>query len=471
MSTDDLETFLAGITIDDGVFAARGNAPDQAARVRDAVALLGSDLVGGMCLLRKCLADGDVPPPIDAVLDSGIMPLIVLYLDPEAHGSSLEVLHEASWAMLNMMSGDDAQTSRVVQIPHAVPAIIALLSNSAIPCRTREHAAWALGNIAGTGDAYRSELALQGCFPLLMAFLNDCVSEGFSLENGLWSMSNFVRRLNNVPTNTLPYLSYIPGLISCVLRSSNAYKNGAQLLWLLSYLVQDTVDECLQQGYLAPVVEFLDLVGQTLPTVAPENFELLAHAWLSVVVHISAGDDAATIVLVAGETVPTACETVFVVVQQLVPQNPSQWLPVVSCGLLALNNIIVVPAGAAKFRTDFPVRLLECLMAYAQKFMNEYIDSTKFVARTLSGVVKEALILVLHLIDVIPDDPMRALLYCTVSPIVESTERPESWVWEDRWRTATQRCLDAATVLHAQQHPCVPELLAKLRIHAAEAFI
>ncbi|CUG07169.1 importin subunit alpha-8-like, putative, partial [Bodo saltans] len=396
-----------------------------------------------MCLLRKSLAESDTPPPIDAVLDSGIMPLIVEYLNPAACGNTPEVLHEASWALLNVMSGDDTQTVRAIETPHTVEATMALLSNSSVPCRTREHAAWALANIAGTGDSFRSALLLQGAFPLLMAYLHDCVRESFSLENAIWSIGNFVRPLLNIKVDTVPYLSHIPSMITCVLASKNAHKDAEQLLWVIGFLIRDTVDECLQQGILVPIMEFMTLVASALDAADKTSFQLLVLAWLTVVVDISAGDDEATMLLTG--VVPIICKAFFVITQHLVPENPKQWLPAANCALLALSNITAIPDGAATILRDFPEGLVACLHAYAEKYMACYHDSGSdtAVARLLSASVKEAVFLLCNLIVKISDDPMRALMYCALSPIVENTQRPSSWVSHDCWRDATQKCLEA----------------------------
>lgn len=482
MSSGELEMLFSGITVDDGVFAARGNAPDQAARVRQGVELLRqSSLVEGMKTLRMCLAEPHAPP-IDAILDSGIMPLIVVYLDPAAPNSTAELLHEASWAMLNMLSGNDEQTTRATDAEGTVPAIIALLRNRSIPCRTREHAAWAIGNIAGTRADFRDELLNMDCFEVLVEFTTDCTLQRFSVENGLWAMCNLARSMNNQPAYTQPMMKFVPQLVNIVSQSTNMKgmrEETQQLLWLLAFILRDNVDICDKAPWMTELLGYWVHIGERMGHDV-ESFEQLAHAWLTLAGDISAGDDAFTIMMAQADAVSSISSCVFVTLQKSTALTEAQnWskaaecMTIASCGLWALSNIAAVPDVSERFLHGAVThQVLSCLTTFAQAYMTlqSQVSAGKFL-NALSQVVKEAFFVILNLILSLSDDEVRAQLYIALCPIAECPTIPALWVPGDLWQEATQRCLIAATVLHAKQSACAEALVGRLRVHAGESFV
>lgn len=87
---------------------------------------------------RKLLSS-DRNPPIDALIHSGILPILVHCLQ-NAENPSLQF--EAAWALTNIASGTSAQTHAVVSAG-AVPLFLQLL-HSPHP-NVCEQAVWALG--------------------------------------------------------------------------------------------------------------------------------------------------------------------------------------------------------------------------------------------------------------------------------------------------------------------------------------
>ena len=97
---------------------------------------------------RKLLSS-DRNPPIDALINSGILPVLVRCLNC-ADNPSLQF--EAAWALTNIASGTSAQTQAVVQAS-AVPLFLNLLTSP--HQNVCEQAVWALGNIIGDGPVLR----------------------------------------------------------------------------------------------------------------------------------------------------------------------------------------------------------------------------------------------------------------------------------------------------------------------------
>ncbi|XP_048461202.1 importin subunit alpha-4-like [Rhincodon typus] len=91
---------------------------------------------------RKLLSS-DRNPPIDDLINSGILPILVQCLERDENPS---LQFEAAWALTNIASGTSAQTQAVVKA-NAVPYFLRLLHSP--HQNVCEQAVWALGNIIG----------------------------------------------------------------------------------------------------------------------------------------------------------------------------------------------------------------------------------------------------------------------------------------------------------------------------------
>jgi importin subunit alpha-1 len=124
-------------------------------------------------------------PPINLVIQSGVIPTLVLFMDA-LHSDILQL--EAAWALTNIASGNLEQTRIVVELG-AVPLFVELLYLQSL--EVKEQAIWALGNVAGDSLDFRDFVLSCGAMEPVLLLFNS--TKMLLIRTATWTLSNLCR--------------------------------------------------------------------------------------------------------------------------------------------------------------------------------------------------------------------------------------------------------------------------------------
>ncbi|XP_037075204.1 importin subunit alpha-4-like [Pollicipes pollicipes] len=199
--------------------------------------------------IRKLLSS-DKNPPIDALVQGGVLPVLVHCLQAE-DDPALEF--ESCWALTNIASGTSLQTEAVVQAG-ATPHFLRLL-RSPHP-QVCEQAVWALGNIIGDGPQLRDYVISLGIVPPLIAFISDEIPLNF-LRNVTWVLVNLCR--NNKPPPSPDTIGELLPSLNVLIQHTDA-NILVDTVWAISYLTDggnDQIQMVLDSGVAPRLVPLL----------------------------------------------------------------------------------------------------------------------------------------------------------------------------------------------------------------------
>ncbi|CAH0771653.1 unnamed protein product [Bemisia tabaci] len=209
---------------------------------------------------RKLLSS-DKNPPIDILIASNILPVLVHCLEISDNPG---LQFEAAWALTNIASGTSAQTQAVVAAG-AVPVFLQLLhSQHDTVC---EQAVWALGNIIGDGPVLRDYVIKLGVIPPLLSFIKPEIPLSF-MRNVTWVIVNLCRNKDPpLPKNTI--MEILPALNMLIHHNDNNIL--VDTVWALSYLTDgqnDQIQLVIDSGIVPKLVALLSHKESKVQTAA-----------------------------------------------------------------------------------------------------------------------------------------------------------------------------------------------------------
>jgi len=198
---------------------------------------------------RKLLSS-DRNPPIDALIHSGILPVLVGCLSTTDQPA---LQFEAAWALTNIASGTSQQTQAVVAAG-AVPLFLELLNSP--HQNVCEQAVWALGNIIGDGPHLRDYVIQLGVVQPLLTFINPEIPISF-LRNVTWVVVNLCR--NKDPPPPVQTIKEILPALSMLVHHSDI-NILVDTVWALSYLTDggnEQIQMVIDSGVVTKLVPLL----------------------------------------------------------------------------------------------------------------------------------------------------------------------------------------------------------------------
>jgi len=208
----------------------------------------------GTIAFRKLLSM-EKNPPIDGVIQSGVVPRFVQFL---THSVNTKLRFESAWAITNIASGNTVQTEYVVKLG-VVPIFVHLLADG--DEEIREQATWALGNIAGDSVAYRNYTLDSNIVAPLVHILQVGSQKMSVIRNATWTISNLCR---GKPTAKFEVIAPFAPVLGRLIHHHDL-EVIIDATWALSY-ISDGTDSNIQAVIDSNVVpRLIQLLEQHFP--------------------------------------------------------------------------------------------------------------------------------------------------------------------------------------------------------------
>jgi hypothetical protein len=200
-------------------------------------------------LARKLLSS-DKNPPIDQIIEAGMLTILVECLKKDDHPT---LQFEAAWALTNIASGSTVQTQSVVLAGSVEHFLRLLHSPHQNVC---EQAVWALGNIIGDGPHCRDLVIKLGVVQPLLHFITPEIPMSF-LRNVTWVIVNLCRSKDPPPPEeTIRQL--LPALAFLIQHTDTNIL--VDTVWAISYLTDagnNIIQMIIDSGFVPYLVPLL----------------------------------------------------------------------------------------------------------------------------------------------------------------------------------------------------------------------
>lgn len=240
------ETAQSGTETEDDIRNRKASISDL---VLNATSLDPTIKLNAVQLARKLLSS-DKNPPIDQIIEAGMLPILVDCLKKDDQPT---LQFEAAWALTNIASGSTSQTQSVV-LAGSVEHFLRLLSSP--HQNVCEQAVWALGNIIGDGPHCRDLVIKLGVVQPLLQFITPDIPMSF-LRNVTWVIVNLCRSKDPPPPEeTIRQL--LPALAFLIQHTDTNIL--VDTVWAISYLTDagnNIIQMIIDAGFVPYLVPLL----------------------------------------------------------------------------------------------------------------------------------------------------------------------------------------------------------------------
>ena len=203
----------------------------------------------GLVMLRKLLS-AEHNPPIQAVLDTGCLPLIMQFLQ---NAGEPKFQFEAAWILTNIASGEQKFTHAVVE-HNAINVMLALFQSPA--AEVREQCVWAIGNIAGDGPVCRDQCLAADALPKLVWLMLNTDPSLEIMRNAVWTLSNLCR---GKPSPDFAHIQQALPVATNLLTHTDD-EVAVDAAWAVSYISdssEDRINMVIEAGVVPTMIQFL----------------------------------------------------------------------------------------------------------------------------------------------------------------------------------------------------------------------
>lgn len=235
--------------------------------------------------IRKLLSVDIELSPIDAVVQSGVVPNLV-QLAARLDSPTMQL--DALWALSNLLSGDNVSYTRLLFCHQVIPLLVTLLYCSR-DADIVEQAIWAIGNAAGDGLQTRNYVLSCGVMrPLLRIMNSNEITKPSLMSNAMWALANLLRF---APTPASVVDDSLPTVMLCLGHANTEVV--AQALSALDYLTN--------AGGLLPhlMQDYEDLLLRVVTLADAENKDF-GHVALRIVGNIAMSSENSMSLIHAG---------------------------------------------------------------------------------------------------------------------------------------------------------------------------
>eukprot|EP00920_Eleutheroschizon_duboscqi_P032895 GHVT01079324.1.p1 GENE.GHVT01079324.1~~GHVT01079324.1.p1 ORF type:complete len:377 (-),score=25.22 GHVT01079324.1:478-1608(-) len=190
--------------------------------------------------------------PIQAVIDTGIVPVLVSHLGVPGPDNA-ELRLEAAWALTNIASGTPEQTE-VVAKAGAIPGMLKMLKDP--DEELKEQALWGLGNIAGDRALFRDAILQESTTLRDFIAAVSCSTRASLVKTGIWALSNLCR---GRPRPNLRLVAECIPLLTRLVHKLKDLEAQADCCWALDGIAEteEGIAYVVQHGAIPHIIQLL----------------------------------------------------------------------------------------------------------------------------------------------------------------------------------------------------------------------